>query len=526
MPASSPPSKQQRLWQRGEQHVAQRQWQQAAENFLAIVEHDRSHAPAWLKAADCLLLLDRYRLARQCALAATADHLRFPELRLQIARRLRQFNEPQALFALAHDMLVDDGNRTLTDAGMLVSAAGDQALARDMALRALALDAGNPATHYLRGLVASFEGDTADATTALENAIHAAPDFAQAHWLLSSLRTASTDDNHVARLRESQARVQPGSNAEAYLCFALHNELHALRQFDEAWQALRRGCAVKRQLTSYDQRQSLDLFTQIKAACTAEFVAPVARSHDITPIFIVGMHRSGTTLLERILGGHSRVADGGESYAFSAQLALACDHEILGALDAVAVERLGDADFGAIGAGFIDASCWRTRGKPCFTEKLPPNFLNAGYIAKALPGARILHLVRDPADTCFSNLRTYFGRAAAHSFDQLELADYYAGYRDLMRHWHAVMPGRVLDISYDALVSDTETTMRQVFGFCGLPFEARALEVQRSDGTVATASHGQVRQGILRNRGGAWRPYAQHLQPMLGRLGALGCAAP
>lgn len=524
MPVSPPPSKQQRLWQRGEQQLAQRQWQLAAENFLAIVEHDRGHAPAWLKAADCLLQLDRYRLARQCALAAAGSHARFPGLRLQIARRLRRINEPQALFAIAHDMLVDDGNRALTDAGMLVSAAGDQALARDMALRALALDAGNPATHYLRGLAASFEGDTAVATMALENAIAIAPDFAQAHWLLSSLRTAGADDNHIARMRESRSRVQPDSTAEAYLCFGLHNRLHALRRYDASWEALARGCAIKRQLTPYDAARSTDLFTRIKASCSAEFVAPVARNHDITPIFIVGMHRSGTTLLERILGGHSQVADGGESYAFSAQLALACDHEILGALDSVAVERLGTADFDAVGAGFIDASRWRARGKPCFTEKLPPNFLNAGYIAKALPGARILHLVRDPVDTCFSNLRTYFGRAAAHSFDQIELADYYAGYRDLMRHWHAVMPGRILDVSYDELVSDTEATMRGVFEFCGLTFEPQALQVQRGDGAVATASHGQVRQGILRNRGGAWRPYAQHLQPMLGRLHALGYA--
>ena len=154
------------------------------------------------------------------------------------------------------------------------------------------------------------------------------------------------------------------------------------------------------------------------------------------------------------------------------------------------------------------------------TEKLPPNLLNAGFIAKALPNAKILHMVRNPADVCFSNLRTYFTQAAAYSYDQLQLADYHAKYLDLMRHWHDVMPGRILDVAYDDLVSDTEATARRVFAFCGLPFEPAALSVDRQPGAVATASAAYVRSGILRDRGAAWKPYERHLQPLLDRLAA------
>jgi hypothetical protein len=152
------------------------------------------------------------------------------------------------------------------------------------------------------------------------------------------------------------------------------------------------------------------------------------------------------------------------------------------------------------------------------TEKLPPNLINAGFIAKALPHARILHMVRDPRDTCFSNLRTYFNRTATYSYDQLQLAGYYRQYRELMRHWHAVMPGRILDVDYDELVNHPEASTGKVLAFCGLPFESGTLSIGKS-GAVATASSAYVRNGILRNRGAAWKHYADHLRPMLDALG-------
>jgi hypothetical protein len=180
-------------------------------------------------------------------------------------------------------------------------------------------------------------------------------------------------------------------------------------------------------------------------------------------------------------------------------------------------ERLAQADFDAIGRAYIEDLQARAAGRSFVTEKLPPNLINAGFIAKALPGARILHMVRDPRDTCFSNLRTYFNRTATYSYDQLQLTAYYRQYRDLMRHWHAVMPGRILDVDYDELVSDPEPTARKVLAFCGLSFEPGTLVVDRP-GAVATASSAYVRSGILRNRGAAWKPYANHLRPMLDAL--------
>lgn len=520
-------TKQQRLWQRGQALFAQRQWQAAADCFLAIADHDASHVPAWLQAADSLLAIDRYRDARRCVLAAGLYARRFPELAVRIAHRLRGIEESHALFAVVADVAPLVAAPTVIELASLVSSAGEQALAGALLNRALAAAPDSPDARYLSGALCLFEGDGERAETELELCLHFAPAFAQAHWMLSGIEPKQGRERRVARIHDALKGCMPGSNAEAYLQFALHAELHALKRHEDAWSALERGNAVRGRLVRYDPDRSADLFHRIKVRCTERFIADGADDGPrddgaCVPIFIVGMHRSGTSLLERILGGHSMVADGGETHLFPAQLAQACDHQVDGALDAVVVERAHRIDFDAVGRDFLAASAWRARGKSWFTEKLPSNMLNAGFIAKALPRARILHLVRDPVDTCFSNWRTYFGRAAPHAFDQLQLADYFVGYRDLMRHWHAVMPHRILDVPYDDLVGDTEAVARRVFGFCGLGFEARALEVSRRGGMVATASHAQVRRGILRDRGGAWQPYRRQLQPMLDRLAELG----
>lgn len=140
------------------------------------------------------------------------------------------------------------------------------------------------------------------------------------------------------------------------------------------------------------------------------------------------------------------------------------------------------------------------------TEKLPSNFLLLGHILEALPEARILHMRRDPMDTCFSNLRTCFDGAARYSYDQRSLGDYHLRYRSLMQHWHEVAPGRILDVDYAALVDRPEAEARRIAAFCGLDFNDAMLAVDRAGGATATASVGHARQGILKDRGGAWRP--------------------
>ncbi|MEO6104270.1 MAG: sulfotransferase [Pseudoxanthomonas sp.] len=509
----------QRMWERGLAHAKQRQWREAAYCFCAIAEHAPGHVPAALKAADALLQLDQYREARRHALQASTHVKGYPGMLVETCQALRRFNESTRLLDVVAATGLDrypSDSASLAELASLVSSVGDQVLARELVERALRADTVNPHAHYMRGIIAMFQGDMFAARESLEASLRLAPDFSQAYWVLSGLDRlpAAVDPARVQRLQACLSRTSPASIPEAYLCFALHNELHAAGNHELAWQALERGCTAKRALTPYDPARDTALFEQVKSLCTADFVVPVNRSDGLTPIFIVGMHRSGTTLLERILAGHSQVTDGGETYAFTSQLDLAVDHKTSGVLDLLTAKRLAGADFEAIGAGFIEALRGRSAGRSFVTEKLPPNFINLGFIAKALPNAKFLHMVRDPLDTCFSNLRTYFNRAATYSNDQVQLAGYYARYRELMRHWQAVMPGRILEVAYADLVDEPEASARRIFDYCGLPFEANALLVERQSGTVATASSAYVRKGILRDRAAAWKPYAKHLQPL------------
>lgn len=161
---------------------------------------------------------------------------------------------------------------------------------------------------------------------------------------------------------------------------------------------------------------------------------------------------------------------------------------------------------------------WRLGSERYFTDKLPSNFLNAGFICEALPQAKILHMVRDPVETCFSNLRELFSDVNAYSYDQLELADFFLQYRRLMAHWHKVFPGRILDVSYAELTRDPETVLRRVMAFCGIEFEPSMLALQERERGVATASAVQVRDKIIAREQPKWAPYAEYLQPMIQAL--------
>jgi hypothetical protein len=232
------------------------------------------------------------------------------------------------------------------------------------------------------------------------------------------------------------------------------------------------------------------------------------------------MHRSGTTLLEQLLDGHPEVQGIGELYDFTAQMRYATDHHCRGVIDATIVERAAGADFARVGRGYLDGLAWRLGEARCFTDKLPSNFLNLGFICSALPQARILHMVRDPVEVCFSNLRELFSEANPYSYDQRELAAYYRGYQRLMAHWRRHWGDRILDVDYAELTRDPETVMRRVAAFCGLEFEPAMLELQSRTRGVATASAVQVRQGIVAREQPKWAPYADFLEPMIEALEA------
>ena len=210
----------------------------------------------------------------------------------------------------------------------------------------------------------------------------------------------------------------------------------------------------------------------------------------------------------------------GELYDFTSRMRYATDHHCRGVIDATVVDRAAQVDFADVGAGYLAGMEWRLGDERYFTDKLPSNFLNLGLICEALPQARILHMVRDPMETCFSNLRELFSDANPYSYDQRELADYYRQYERLMAHWRAAYPGRILAVDYTELTRDTEAVLRRVSTFCGLEFEPRMLEIGKRERGVATASAVQVREGVVSRETPKWAPYEAWLKPMIDALRA------
>lgn len=516
----------QKRWREAESYAGQGQLNAALNAYVDVLTLDPTHTMALLRASRVALSLGQYRRGHEFVMRALACKPGSEETILTLARALRTFNEPTALLECVENSRWRERRSAawLTELAMLVSTIGANDLSLELLDLALIRDPRNASTRYFRGVVMMFFGRMDEAEQELEAAIKLSPAMAQAHWVLSRLRKQTPDSNHVARMQSLSARVRPGTDTAAYMAFAQHNELHDLQQYEQSWAALSHGCRIKKALTPHDSLDARRMFEGLQSQCDAGFLAehPGRSIASFTPIFIVGMHRSGSTLLEQLLAGHPDVADGGETYSVTTQMRFACDYRCRGVLDAELVGRVKSADFGLVRERYFAASTWRSKGRAFLTEKLPSNFLNVGFIAKALPEARILHMVRDPLDTCFSNLRTLFSDVNTFSYDQGELVAWFGQYRSLMQHWHRAIPGRIMDVHYDQLVAEPESVMSNVLEFCGLPWHDSASKLASSaSGAIATASSPQLRAGIIKGRSAAWTPYEKHLAPLIQGLASL-----
>ena len=511
----------QSLWLQAEQHASRREWTQAIACFNAVLELSPGDAKVLVQLSYVESLAGHYRAARDYALRAHEARPRDPAVIRELVARLRTFNAAEAL----HECIDRLKPFNSVPIPLLLACAAQYSYLNEQE-RALSLldeafrgDPDYPATLMARGQVLMYLGRFDESEIDVLRCVKRAPELAQPWWLLSRLRKQTAGSNHVAEIRLQIQRPGRKPGEIALLADALHKELDDLGDHEGAWAALDQACRAKRSTLSYQADDSRALVSAL-----VEFPAmpslPLSGGIDAAriPVFIVGMHRSGTTLLEQLLDGHSEVRGVGELYDFTTQMRHATDHHCRGVIDTTIVERAREVDFGSIGTRYLQGMEWRLDKEKFFTDKLPSNFLNLGFICRALPQAKILHMVRDPVETCFSNLRELFSEANPYSYDQLELADYYKQYRRLMAHWHAAFPGRILDVDYAALTRDPEATLRKVTDFCGLEFQPQMLQLQERKRGVATASAVQVRDQVIARGQPKWVPYEKHLQPLIRSL--------
>jgi len=333
----------------------------------------------------------------------------------------------------------------------------------------------------------------------------------------------SRDDVHL-RGMESLLAGKLSDERQIHVHFGAAKAFDDLKLYDEAFRHLAAGNALKRKSIAYDERASLDYFERIRNVFTAEVVQSKAGQAvaSTTPILIVGMPRSGTTLVEQILASHRRAAGAGELKDLSDTANNVRNRDGTLAPYPEYIPVLSDGEVAQLGAAYLTKLNRHAPGADRITDKMPSNFYFVGLAHLALPGAKIIHTNRNAADTCLSCFSKLFSGELNQTYDLGELGRYYRAYYQLMAHWRAILPpGAFLDIQYEEVVADTEGQARRILDYCGLEWDPRVLDFHHTKRPIKTASSAQVRQPIYNSSVARWRNYEAHLGPLLAEIGDL-----
>ena len=340
---------------------------------------------------------------------------------------------------------------------------------------------------------------------------------AESWWTLSSLRTCTFSDDDVEAMKSLRDGQSLSEADAAFVGFALGKAFDDLGRYDEAWASYETANATRRKAVTYNAAAHEALVTQTIKTFGPECARAASAANAAIPIFIVGMPRSGSTLVEQILASHSQV-DATTELPYMGRLG---DRYLAEAGRAGAgTENAATQSFQELGEKYLLATLpHRPEQRPYFIDKQPDNFLFAGLIAMLLPQAKIIDVRRNAIATCVGNYRQWFGQGKEFTYDLDELAQYYRQYVRLMTHWHQVMPGRVHEVAYEGLIENTEDRVRRLLGYCDLPWEDACLDFHRSEREVTTASAEQVRQPIYKSAVEFWRNYEKHLDDLKAVLG-------
>jgi len=402
---------------------------------------------------------------------------------------------------------------------------GDHAEALRVYRELLAETPQNPELHLSVAHALKTQGHQAEAIESYRAAAAARADFGDAYWSLANLKTYRFTDEELARMRQIEAADATKLVDRYHLCFALGKALEDRGEYEESFRYYERGNAFKKSESRFDLG-AMERNLRLQASlCTREFLAARAGGgcQRPDPIFIVGLPRSGSTLIEQILASHSQVEGTMELADIPRMIQQLSGRENRDApsrypallADLTPAERL------RLGEKYIaDTRVYRT-DKPYFIDKMPNNFRHIGLIHLILPNARIIDARREPLACSFSNFKQLFASGQEFTYSLEDIGRYYRAYVDAMAHWDAVLPGRILRVQHESVVEDLEGNVRRLLDFLGLPFEAACIEFYRTDRSVRTASSEQVRQPIYKEGIDQWRNFEPWLGPLKSALGHL-----
>jgi tetratricopeptide (TPR) repeat protein len=427
------------------------------------------------------------------------------------------------------DADVDDGGFFATLSQLLFGLQQFDA-ARQAMKQALERQPGAAELHHGMASIELALGHIDEARAACKRALDIHPDYADAIYLRSTLFRQSAGDNHIDELRQLIDRPHSPARSAALVHYALAKELEDVGHFDQSFPVLKRGAELYRGTLSVDISEEIAFVDAIRTTWTSQQLAAVSpvRTSDSQgrrPIFVTGLPRTGTTLVERILCAHSQVHSAGELPDFSRTVS-----RMIEALPGTGQMRRADLvvestrlDFDALGASYRDQSAPVAGDGDAFIDKFPQNALYLGLIRKALPDAVVVLVRRHPMDACYSMFKQIFTDIYQFSYDLDELAAYFIAHHRLMEHWLDTLGDSVLSIRYEDIVADQDAQSRKLIEFCGLEWEDACLDFHRNPAPSTTASASQVRHRIYSSSVGRWRQFRSELMALEKRLEQAGC---
>ncbi len=463
--------------------------------FATVTKLQPDHAAAWAHLAKLL---------------AEGGQVNRADLALAKALKYEQGEIPEV-----HDVI-----------GTTLALLGEHAEAGDWYRRARDARPEHPAfrVNYANNL--TYLGETTAARTELDTALQQHPGNAQAHWLKAGLERAA-DRSHIERMRGLLDDQRLPAQGQAFLHYAIGKELEDLECWDEAFDAFAAGARARRSTLQFDEAKEEASFEALSRIYTPGWLEERSPGDpDDSPVFIIGQPRTGTTLVERIVTAHSQAHSAGELQQFGNSVRRLSQYDGQSRFSPELFEKAQDIDSRALGAEYLQRSK-KLRGElPRFVDKLPYNYFFLPHILAALPNAKIIHLVRDPRDVCFSVFKQLFADAYPHSYDLGEMARHFVRYYRLMETWRERFPDRFLDVSYEQTVADVDANARRIIDYLGLPWEDACRDFHQQDAAVSTASAVQVRQPAHTRSVARWRRYEEQLAPAIEILAAAGIPLP
>lgn len=399
--------------------------------------------------------------------------------------------------------------------GRALAHQGDIESAAEAYQQSLAINEASAQTHMALAHMLKTLGRQDEALRAYRRSISLKPGLGESYWSMANLKIFRFEPGEVAAMELEVARPDVADQARVNFHFALGKAYEDRKDYGRAWQNYHRGNQLQRQRVDYDPVENELHLQQIRETFSRElFDAHAGAGCDAPdPIFIVGLPRSGSTLVEQILASHSRVEGTAELPNLMNIATGTGRYRNDGLVYPQTVTALSSRDFLAYGREYLkQVQHHRVQGRSLFIDKMPNNFIHVGWIKLTLPNAKIINTRRHPMDSCLGAYKQLFARGQHFTYDMLELSDFYRSYVGIMNHWHETLPGFVLDAHYEDTVTDLEGQVRLLLDFCGLPFEEQCLRYYQTDRAVKTASSEQVRQPIYTGALGLWRNYGDHLQ--------------